>query len=111
MSFRVANDIIIDETDLTTSDVTSEILDCTNIYGLSLQVIATGTISGQVVIDVSNDKQNWVELSSPSPVAVSNTTNSATQMTEMFYKWARLRYEATSGTTNTLKVWLTSKGI
>lgn len=111
MSFRVANDIIINETNLTTSDVTSEIIDCTNIYGLSIQVIATGTLAGQVVIDVSNDKENWVELSTPSPVAVSNATNAVAQMPEMFYKWMRVRYEATSGTTNTLQVHFTSKGI
>jgi len=110
MSFRVANDIVLNETNLTTSDVASEVLDCTNIYGLSVHAISTGTVAGAVEIQVSNDKINWVTLSSPS-ITITNTTNDAVQVADLFYKWARINYNAISGTTNTLEVHITTKGI
>ena len=108
--FRTANDLLIDESNLTTSDVKSEVLDLSNLYGVSVHAISTGTISGSVTIEVSNDKENWVALAAPS-VAVTNTTNSVGQTAELFYKWARISYNATSGTTNTLKVHVTAKGM
>lgn len=108
--FRTANDLIIDESNLSSSDVVSEVVDLANLYGVSIHVVSTGTISGSVTIEVSNDNENWVALAAPS-VAVSNTTNSVGQTAELFYKWARISYNATSGTTNTLKVHFAAKGM
>lgn len=110
MSFRVGNDILIDATDLSTTDVVSESVDVSNVYGMSIQAIATGTIAGDVEIEVSNDGENFFALTSPT-VAVSNTTNAGAQLVDMFFKFVRLRYSATSGSTNTLKVYFTTKGI
>lgn len=107
--FRNANDIAIDESNLTTTDVTSDIIDCTNLFGLSIQHIATGTIAGEVVIEVSNDKENFTELASPS-LTVSDAGTDTGQLTDMHYRWARIKYKATSGSTNTLKVWFCGKG-
>jgi len=107
---RVLNDIVIDEVDVSTTDITSEIIDTTNVYGASIQVIATGTVSGTVEFQVSNDMENWVALASPT-VTVTNATNAVAQVPELFYKWLRIVHQATSGTTNTLKVHLTCKGI
>jgi len=107
--FRVANDIIIDSVDVS-ADERSEILDISNVYGMSIQAVTTGTISAVAKIEVSNDKENWVELSSPT-ITISNVTNDAVQAPEMFYKWARIFIDVTSGTTNTVKVYFTSKGI
>lgn len=110
MSFRVGNDIVINASNLTTTDEVSEILDCANIYGMSIHAISTGTISGSVEIEVSNDKSNWVQVASPS-ITISDATNDAGQLTDMFFRWARVRYSATSGSTNTLEVHVTTKGI
>lgn len=110
MSFRVGNDIIIDESNVTTTDIISEIIDITNIYGISVQAVATGTIAGSVVIEVSNNKTNWITLASPT-ITVTNSTNAGAQVADLFYKWLRVRHDATSGTTNTLKVFITTKGI
>jgi hypothetical protein len=107
---RVLNDIIIDEVDVTATDITSEIIDTTNVYGASIHVIATGTVSGTVEFQVSNDMENWVPLASPT-VTVTNATNAVAQVPELFYKWLRIVHQATSGTTNTLKVHVTCKGI
>lgn len=110
MSFRVGNDILIDASDVSTTDVVSESIDVSNIYGLSVQAISTGTLSGTVEIEVSNDGENFFALGSPT-VTISNATNAGAQLTDMFYKFVRLRYSATSGSTNTLKVFITTKGI
>jgi hypothetical protein len=107
---RVLNDIIIDQSNVTTTDITSEVIDTTNVYGASIHVISTGTIAGTVEFQVSNDMVNWVALASPT-VTVTNATNAVAQTPELFYKWLRIVHQATSGTTNTLKVHLTCKGI
>jgi hypothetical protein len=110
MSFRSGNDIIIDATDSSTTDITSEVIDCTNLYGIAIHAISTGTIAGTVQLQVSNDKENWVTISA-ADISISNATNDLVEKSDLFAKWARIFYDATSGTTNTLKVHITTKGI
>lgn len=109
MSFRNLNDIVIDETNVTTSDIRSTSLDLTYIDGISVQVLTTGTISGTVKIEVSNNNEDWIELTSPT-IAVSNTTSDIVNLDGIHYRYARIFHDATSGTTNTLKVWVSAKG-
>lgn len=108
MSFRVGNDIVIDETDVT-ADVRSEIIDITNIYGFSMQSISTGTVSATLKVEVSNNKTDWVELSSPT-TTILNVSNAVAEKPDTFYKWMRFFVDFTSGTTNTVKVYMTTKG-
>ena len=107
--FRTANDTLINETNLTTIDVESEILELTNVYLLSIQHISTGTISGTVKVEFSNDKENWKE--SATTLTVSNAGTDIMSFSDVAEKWARVVYDATSGTTNTLKVVINTKGI
>lgn len=108
MSFRTANNLVIDETD-NSSDVRSGTIDCTYLDGYSMQVVSTGTIAGTLKVEVSNNNEDWVELSSPT-IAVSNATNDIAEASDLFHRYIRFFYDATSGTTNTLKVWFTAKG-
>lgn len=109
MSFRNLNDIIIDESDVTTSDIRSESLDFTYLDGLSVQVLTTGTIAGTLKIEASNNNQNWVELASPT-ITITNATSSIINLDAIHHRYIRLFHDATSGTTNTLKVWVSAKG-
>ena len=107
--FRTANDTIINEEDLTTTNITSEILDLTNIYLLSFQHVSTGTISGSVKLQLSNDKLNWVDQATTTTVSGAGTALAS--FADIAAKWGRLVYVATSGTTNTLLVHINTKGI
>ena len=108
MSFRTANDLVIDEVD-NSADVRSESIDCTYLDGYSMQVVSTGTIAGVLKVEVSNNNEDWVELSSPT-IAVANITNDIVEASDLFHRYIRFFYDSTSGTTNTLKIWFTAKG-
>lgn len=107
--FRVANDIVLDLTDVS-SDERSEILDCTNVYLLSAQAVSTGTVSAVLKVEVSNDKVNFVELASPT-ATVSGAGSVVLEKADLAFKYARMFLDVTSGTTNTVKVYITTKGI
>ena len=108
--FRTTNDIVIDATNVTTTDITAEVMDCSNRYGISVHAISTGTIAGTVQLQVSNDGINWVALTALN-ITINNSTNLYVEKGDLFCKFARVFYDATSGTTNTLKVYVTSKAL
>lgn len=107
--FRVGNDIVINETDVS-ADVRSEVIDATNVYLISAQATTTGTITAVLKVEVSNDNVNFVELASPT-VNVSNTGSVVLEKADFAYRYFRLFLDVGSGTTNTVKVHMTTKGI
>lgn len=107
--FRVGNDIVINETNVS-ADVRSEVIDATNICIITAQATSTGTVSAVLKVEVSNDNENFVELTSPT-VAVSNTGSVVLEKSDFGFKYFRLFLDVTSGTTNTVQVHITTKGI
>lgn len=109
MSFRVANDILLSESALG-ADKRTEILDMSNLYGLSAQVTYTGTYVGVLKIEVSNDGINFAELSTPT-TSLSAAGTYVINLDNVFYKYARFFLDHSSGSATTLELWHCAKGM
>lgn len=84
--------------------------------GLLIQCIYSGTPTGTLILEISAANTNveanipsdsWTQVSSDA-VTAANTT--AFRVKEVFFKWIRLRYVATSGT-GTLNVYINKKSL
>lgn len=79
---------------------------------LGFEFVWTGTLTGTLEIDVSNDNSNWVlfapDLSITNPAG--SASSSVTLIKNCPFAWVRFKYTASSGTGN-LTVTLCAKSI
>lgn len=107
---RIAQDIVLDLTNAAGVDQFSEAINTERLFGISFQCVTTGTVAAVLKIQVSNnDGVSWSDLASPT-VTIANAGNQAITIPDFYYQYVRLWYDATSGTTNTVKVYFSSKG-
>lgn len=104
--FRVGNDIVIDETDVS-ADVRSEVIDATNVYLITAQATSTGTVSATLKVEVSNDNENFVELASPT-VAVSGAGSVVLEKADFGFKYFRLFLDVASASAGAPVIFPTS---
>lgn len=86
-------------------NLTSAVVDCTNMVGFSVQSVTTGTAVGVLTIEASNDNiindaytsriVNWTTIST---AAVAAPGTIMTNISDVYYRWVRLVYTSTSGT-------------
>lgn len=109
---RFSNDIIIQDTNITASQF-SEVIDIRHIFGYSIQAEWTSTTaSASVVIQGSNDGENFVSIGSP--VATINNNNGLELFNvteEQYYGFMRISVDFTSGSVTSLIVTYGSKGV
>lgn len=92
-------------TDLASS-ITGPALSLEHMGGYSFFVKLTGSPVGSLSLQASNDPaepngaapSNWVTLASPAAVAISAAGTTFLNVPDVFYRWVRLVYTATSGT-------------
>lgn len=111
MSFKTSNDTIINEESLSASKTSEEII-VTNQYLIALQTSWSNGASPamEVNFEASLDKQNWVELSSPSTTISGVSGSDIIQLTEFAYKYLRATVTVTSGSAD-ISVVFNAKGI
>lgn len=97
--------------DLSQATVTSNGIDLQQLYVASIQAVYTGSPVGTFVVQVSNDivkidpsvanqaanVVNWIDYSGSS-LAISAAGSNMWNLTDMGYRWVRLKYTKTSGT-------------
>jgi len=117
---RTFNDIILDAVS-TAASFNSEAYSLKNIAGFSITLnFSDGNAIGSVKLQVSNDGENaapstWIDLTAPttsvkSISAVDSSTNPVVwNVTSAFYRWVRVVYTRTSGT-STCTVKINGKG-
>ena len=92
-----ANDILTLSPDGTmTADITSETIDLKNIYMLSVIAIWSGTPTGNLILQVSNDGVNWVAHTTQS--AGGAASSKIFVIDNRSHRYARLFYDFTSST-------------
>mgnify|MGYP000398003920 CR=1 FL=1 len=108
---REVNDTIFNGTSLT-ADARGEEVELKYLFGFSIQINSDATAggSGTLKIEVTNDDETWVELSSPT-TAISGPSSSAISIiTDGYYNKMRIFYDHTSGTVDSISVILNGKG-
>lgn len=108
---RILNDKILDE-DTVTADARSSIVDLDFIYGFTAQITWTATTAAATLkLEVSNDKANWVELSSPTATINNNSSSAMLEVPTAFYKHVRVFVDFTSGSITSIEAVINAKGI
>jgi len=82
-----------------TTDPSSAIIDCSSMYECSLESVATGTIAGTMNIQVSNDKINFVDLTSSS-LSVSSAGSLMTGVLSLAHQWLKVVFAHSGGSGN-----------
>lgn len=91
------------------ADVESESIDCRHLTFLSVQVNAVGTLDADVSIEVSNDGENFVEISQTSQ-NFSGNSNGIIELVDVCCAYARAKLVANSGS-STVTIKAVNKGI
>lgn len=110
MSLPTANDVILDEATVT-ADVEGESIEIRNTHGVSFQVEWTSTTASATVdVEVSNDGSTWIKEGAQQVI---NNNSGATMLiiTDAYYRNVRVKVEHTSGTVDSVKVTINTKGI
>lgn len=87
------------------SDQTSDVIDLRYNYGFAIMATFTGSPSGTVKIQGSNDKITWIDIDS---IAVSGTTTLSSNKDAIYWPWMKVTKAA--GGTGTINVTMTLKG-
>jgi hypothetical protein len=92
------------------ASTTSNPVDVTHLSNVAIHLIYTGTPTGTIDVEVSNDSTNWIVLGSPNTVALSGAAGGTLlQLTNIGYYHLRIKYTRTSST-GTLTALLGGKG-
>lgn len=90
------------------ANITSSALPLATMYGYSIQVVMTGVLTGTLKLQCSDDFGNsnsavdgtgittWTDVQGTS-TAITNTTTTVYNFADVFYRWVRLVYTATTG--------------
>lgn len=92
---RTANDVILNATAATPTDLFSEVVELTNLFGFSVVVKLTGGGEGFTSIEVSNDAETFVQYAN-SARAVSGGDNVFYNVSEVFFKYFRVKVDVAS---------------
>lgn len=106
MGFKVTDEIVIDSGD-TSSASSSKIIDAYSIYTFGVFSLFTGSPDGNLIIEASPDKENWIELDNETVAAAGSFSY---EKADFPWRWLRIRFEPGTST-GTLKAWLNSKGV
>lgn len=80
-------------------NITSTVIDLDYLQGYAVQAVWTGTPTGSLAIQVSNDQVVWSSLAGVSPVALSGAAgNTMFNVPQSFFRYTQLVYTFTSGT-------------
>lgn len=89
-------------------DVASETIDIQHLIGYAIQSVWTGSPTGNIVVQKSNDGVTW--FTEDTQAAGGGAGNDLFEQADVFYKYVRVFYNSTSGT-GTLNTYLFAKGV
>ena len=105
MSLLLLNQHLIDNQSMA-SDITSEVIDLSSVSGFAVHSIWTGVPVGNIIIQGSNNSENFVDLATVAAggAAGQNMFN----YEHVHFRYIRVFYDSTSGTGN-LDVYVSAK--
>ena len=89
-----------------TGNITSSVIDISEVRGYAVHFIWTGTPTGDVVVEGSNDGSNFSQISTAATGGAAG--QSLSNQADANYKYVRVKYTFTSGT-GTLNAYVSGK--
>ena len=107
---RTVNDVILSDTTVGVGTITSDAQQLDNLYGFAIQAQWTGTVTGTLIVQTSNDGINWNDIS-----ATSTDLNAVSSVMlnekDTFYNNVRVKVTVATGSLTTIDAVFNGKGI